>query len=53
LAKPNRQRAEYVGFCRADKPGSAPLVRANYKDRFGASVGYLTADPTGIKISKA
>ncbi|SAK46226.1 alkaline phosphatase [Caballeronia calidae] len=27
-----------------------PLVRANYKDRFGASVGYLTADPTSIKL---
>jgi len=27
-----------------------PLVRANYKDRFAASVGYLTADLTGIKI---
>jgi secreted PhoX family phosphatase len=30
-----------------------PLIRANYKDRFGAAVGYLTADPTSIKISKA
>lgn len=27
-----------------------PLVRANYKDRFGATVGYLTADPAGIKL---
>ena len=27
-----------------------PLVRANYKDRFGAAVGYLTADPSGIKL---
>jgi secreted PhoX family phosphatase len=27
-----------------------PLVRANYKDRFAASVGYLTADLTGIKL---
>jgi secreted PhoX family phosphatase len=27
-----------------------PLVRANYKDRFGASVGYLTADPEGLKL---
>ncbi|MBB5447065.1 MULTISPECIES: PhoX family phosphatase [unclassified Paraburkholderia] len=27
-----------------------PLVRANYRDRFGASVGYLTADPTSIKL---
>ncbi|MES2361075.1 MAG: alkaline phosphatase PhoX [Pseudomonadota bacterium] len=28
-----------------------PLVRANYKDRFGAAVGYLTADPTSIKLA--
>ncbi|WNC93587.1 DUF839 domain-containing protein [Paraburkholderia sp. FT54] len=27
-----------------------PLVRANYKDRFGATVGYLTADPAGIRL---
>ncbi|MES2128687.1 MAG: alkaline phosphatase PhoX [Pseudomonadota bacterium] len=29
-----------------------PLVRANYKDRFGAAVGYFTADATSIKMSK-
>ncbi len=28
-----------------------PLVRANYKDRFAASVGYLTADLAGIKLA--
>ena len=28
-----------------------PLVRANYKDRFAASVGYLTADLSGIKLA--
>jgi len=27
-----------------------PLVRANYNDRFGAAVGYLTADPTAVKL---
>ena len=27
-----------------------PLVKANYKNRFGAAVGYLTADPVGIKL---
>ncbi|WJF89251.1 DUF839 domain-containing protein [Paraburkholderia bonniea] len=27
-----------------------PLVRANYKDRFGAAVGYLTAEPTALKL---
>jgi hypothetical protein len=30
-----------------------PLVRANYKDRFGASVGYITAESTSIKTAKA
>ena len=29
-----------------------PLVRANYKDRFGAAVGYLTADMSAIRLSK-
>ena len=28
-----------------------PLVRANYKDRFSASVGYLTAESSAIKLS--
>jgi secreted PhoX family phosphatase len=28
-----------------------PLIRANYKDRFSASVGYLTADASAIKLS--
>lgn len=32
------------------KPTLEPLVRANYKDRFGSSVGYLTADPAAIKL---
>ena len=27
-----------------------PLVRANFKDRFGAAVGYLTAVPKAIKL---
>ena len=27
-----------------------PLVRANYKDRFGAAVGYLTAEQTSVKL---
>ncbi|MNR40477.1 hypothetical protein D3C85_1587680 [compost metagenome] len=29
-----------------------PLVRANYKDRYAAAVGYLTADPIQIKLAK-
>ncbi|MGE4376569.1 MAG: PhoX family phosphatase [Burkholderiaceae bacterium] len=28
-----------------------PLIRANYKDRYGAAVGYLTATPTQPKLS--
>jgi secreted PhoX family phosphatase len=28
-----------------------PFVRANYKDRFGAAVGYLTGEPTAIKLA--
>ncbi len=27
-----------------------PLVRANYRDRFGAAVGYLTAEPVGLRL---
>ena len=30
-----------------------PLVRASYKDRFGAAVGYLTADMSAIRLSRA
>ncbi len=29
-----------------------PLVRANYKDRFGAAVGYLTATPSALRLGK-
>ena len=29
-----------------------PLVKANYKDRFGASVGYLTGDLSSVKLAK-
>jgi secreted PhoX family phosphatase len=30
-----------------------PLVRANYKDKFGAAVGYLTAELTQTRLAKA
>jgi hypothetical protein len=30
-----------------------PLIRANYKNRFGAAVGYLTGDPVAVKLGKA
>lgn len=29
-----------------------PLIKANYKDKFGAAVGYLTAEPLQTKLSK-
>jgi len=35
------------------KPALDSLIRANYKDRFGAAVGYLTGEPTQMKLSKA
>ncbi len=30
-----------------------PLLKANYKDKFGAAVGYLTGEPTQMKLAKA
>ena len=33
------------------QPTLDPLIRANYKDRYGAAVGYLTADPTSMKLT--
>ena len=30
-----------------------PLIKANYKDKFGAAVGYLTGEPTQTKLTKA
>jgi secreted PhoX family phosphatase len=30
-----------------------PLVRANYKDKFGAAVGYLTAEMSQTRLAKA
>ena len=30
-----------------------PLVKANYKDKFGAAVGYLTAELTQMRLTKA
>ncbi|MDY7573140.1 PhoX family protein [Actimicrobium sp. CCI2.3] len=35
------------------QPTLDPLVRNNYKDRYGAAVGYLTADPLNMKLSKS
>lgn len=35
------------------RPTLEPLVRANYRGRFGAAVGYLTAQPGGIRLRRA
>ncbi|WP_374429828.1 PhoX family protein [Ideonella dechloratans] len=34
------------------KPTLDPIIRANYDDRFGAAVGYLTATSSQIELSK-
>jgi secreted PhoX family phosphatase len=33
------------------QPTLDPLIKKNYKDRFSAAVGYITAVPVGIKMS--
>lgn len=35
------------------KPTLDPLVRANYRNNFGAAVGYLTADAVQTRLNKA
>jgi uncharacterized protein len=35
------------------QPTLDPLIRANYHDRYGAAVGYLTADLTSMRLSGA
>ena len=35
------------------KPTLDSLIRANYKDKFGAAVGYLTGEVTQVKLAKA
>jgi uncharacterized protein len=35
------------------QPTLEPMIRANYKDRYGAAVGYLTADLTSMRLSGA
>ncbi|WDD93558.1 DUF839 domain-containing protein [Burkholderia sp. FERM BP-3421] len=34
------------------KPVLDPLINGNYRSRFGASVGYLTAEPSAIRLKK-
>jgi uncharacterized protein len=35
------------------KPTLDPLINANYKNKFGAAVGYLTGELTQVRLSKA
>jgi secreted PhoX family phosphatase len=35
------------------KPTLDPLIKANYKDKFGAAVGYLTGELSQVRLSKA
>ena len=35
------------------KPTLEPLIRANYKEKFGAAVGYLTGELSQVRLSKA
>jgi secreted PhoX family phosphatase len=44
---------DWGGIHNAVKGTLDPLVRANYKDKFGAAVGYLTADLQQMKLAKA
>ena len=34
------------------KPTLDPLIKANYKDKFGAAVGYLTGELSQVRLSK-
>ncbi|MCG1043234.1 hypothetical protein KQH60_12080 [Mycetohabitans sp. B8] len=47
----NVQHADnWIGIPNIVKPTLELLVRANDKDGYGASVGYLTADPALVKL---
>jgi hypothetical protein len=43
----------WEGFDATVQPVLDPLIRANYKDRFGGAVGYFTADATSVRLAKA
>ncbi|MFC4929016.1 PhoX family protein [Massilia sp. GCM10023247] len=43
---------DWGGIHGAVKGTLDPLVRANYKDKFGAAVGYLTAELSQMKLAK-
>jgi secreted PhoX family phosphatase len=43
---------DWGGIHNIVKPTLDPLVRANYEDKFGAAVGYLTAELSQTKLAK-
>lgn len=43
---------DWGGIHNVVKPTLDPLLRANYKDKFGAAVGYLTGDLSQMKLAK-
>jgi secreted PhoX family phosphatase len=44
---------DWGGIHKNVKAALDPLVRANYKDKFGAAVGYLTGELTQVRLAKA
>jgi secreted PhoX family phosphatase len=43
---------DWSGIHAAVKTTLDPLIKANYKDKFGAAVGYLTAEPAQTRLNK-
>jgi hypothetical protein len=44
---------DWGGIHGAVKATLDPLIKANYKDKFGAAVGYLTGELAQVRLSKA
>ena len=44
---------DWLGIHSNVKTTLDPLIKANYKDKFGAAVGYLTAELTQMRLTKA
>lgn len=44
---------DWLGIHSNVKTTLDPLIKANYKDKFGAAVGYLTAEMTQMRLTKA
>ncbi len=44
---------DWLGIHNNVKATLEPLIKANYKDKFGAAVGYLTGEATQLKLAKA